>query len=228
MLFLGLDSSTAMASVCLADTGVLAEETSMNQRAHSEFLNSAIQKVLEQSSKKLEDIDYICVSRGPGSFTGLRVAGNVAKTLSFVFKKPIITADTLHLLSLQSTGKIPWVFCAINAYKNMVYYSLYNSGQLVMGPSVIPVLKLEALLDQQGVDRMEYLGDGYDSYKKVHSPSLEARIYRSTPSLDHPMARTLVEHAKTLAKFGQTLEWNLWTPLYIRASEAEENLRERQ
>lgn len=225
MIVLATESSTAQGSIAIIkDDKVLASESSMQQRAHSEYINPAIERCLKKANLSLAQIDLYAASTGPGSFTGIRVAGNVIKSLAYSFEKPMIAVDSLSLLAKPALSKSQNILCIINAYKNMVYYSVYSGQALKEGPAVVKVADLETVLQGLNSDIL-CLGDGYNAYEKVLSPNLKSRLMRDQKFSDYPSAETLGLEAVALAKLNKTIEWKSFVPLYLRASEAEENLR---
>lgn len=228
MIILAIESSTAAGSVAISKDGkIIAFEKSMNQRAHSEFINPAIEKCLKNSGVSLSQIDVFAVGIGPGSFTGIRVALNIGMTFAMTFQKPMVTANSLEILKVQaekSGEKNPHTVCLLNAHKNMCYVSIFDGDVVVLGPTALPIREIE-----QATLRFQSpalgLGDGFKAFEKTWESSFLKRFRRSTEIEDYPLASTLALHAETLANSGQTIEWKFAKPLYIRASEAEENLR---
>jgi tRNA threonylcarbamoyladenosine biosynthesis protein TsaB len=222
---LAFESSTLLGSVALIIDGkVIGGKSSRRQKSHSEVLNLFTEDVLSDAGISLEEIDFFAVSKGPGSFTGLRIAGNIAKTFSYSYNKPIVTIDSLTLLAGPAPRDIP-VLAMINAYKNMVYYGLFKAQkgfpEFIKGPSVIPVKSLANIVTEKCL----VIGDGYAAYEK-HFPSDVAQLFiRNTEVHDDPLASTLGLLSSEQIQRGLTLDWKSFVPLYIRASEAEENKR---
>lgn len=223
---LALETSTAHASVAVFDHGkILAAESSWSQRTHSEFLNPAIERCLLKAGLSLSDMDAFAAGLGPGSFTGLRVAGNIAKSFAMTFEKPLVVEDSLSLLAHEARHKGAdqvKILALINAHKNMVYASLFNENDLELGPVAVPVSELNQM-DLGSVSPVLCVGEGYAAYEKVLSDRFRSQIVRSPQVADHPSASTLAFVAGEKYKNAQTIEWNSFQPLYIRASEAEEN-----
>lgn len=226
MIVLALESSTQLGGVAVIKDGhVVAEESSLRQQSHSENMNVFIENCLDRSGITLKEIDLFAVGRGPGSFTGIRVAANIGKTFAYLYQKPMVAVNSLELLATPIDTKIP-VVTMINAYKNMVYFGMYDRPRGVdlveiHSPRAVPVKNLGDYLDQKVV----VVGDGYAAFKDYFSDSVKQNILRDPKNLDYPTAGTLGVVAERLAKNNQTIDWNSLTPLYIRASEAEENKR---
>lgn len=226
MKILAMETSTLLAGVAVIENGkVIAEETSFRNRTHSEVISPFIDSVLEKSNLKLTDIDAFAVGQGPGSFTGIRVAANAGKTFSYSFSKPLVTIDSLVLLAAQAKGSTRPVVSMINAFKNMVYFGLFDvSGEeprYLAGPSAVPVRELSNHIQSDVL----VVGDGWEAFHEYFPESLQALCHRDSQFSDYPLAKTLGLLSEMRVKKGQTLDWNSYVPLYIRASEAEESKR---
>jgi tRNA threonylcarbamoyladenosine biosynthesis protein TsaB len=234
MTLLALETSTQLGGVAVIQDGqVLASESSLRQKGHSEILHPFIETCLAKSGLKLTDIDVFAVGQGPGSFTGIRVAANAGKAFAYAYQKPLVTIDSLMLMASavkQKTlpvvlNKTLPVVAMINAYKNMVYFGMFDmSGDepvYLKGPLAIPVLHLKSVIDRDVL----VVGDGYETYKEFFADEIKPWLHREDQYLDHPQAETLGLVAEKRARNHQTIEWNSFLPLYIRASEAEENKR---
>lgn len=225
MKLLALESSTLLGGVSFLEDGkVLLTEESMRQNSHSEALNVFVGSGLKKLNWKLSDIDLFAVGQGPGSFTGVRVAANIGKTFSYINKKKLICTDTLSCLAWPAMGSSVPVFAMINAYKNMVYYGVLDvSGQLPVflnGPSVIPVRELKTVVTQNCLA----IGDGYPTYAQYLDSETLAKLFRNPEKYsDYASSKSLAEMAFLMSSDStKTMDWNSFTPLYIRASEAEE------
>ncbi|MFN7453029.1 MAG: tRNA (adenosine(37)-N6)-threonylcarbamoyltransferase complex dimerization subunit type 1 TsaB [Pseudobdellovibrionaceae bacterium] len=219
---LAVESSTALASVCLRDNrGNEYFRESWQQRAHSEYLNQAIAEVLEDSKMQLSQVDLFCTTLGPGSFTGIRVSGNIIKTFAYLYHRPIFTMTSRQLLALGSQNQDPKI-CLINAFKNMVYAAGYSGDQVIFEPMAIRFDEVSKLIEKFPHKSALALGDALKAYPLLQmNPGLSFK----EDEFQYPHARTLARIALSDPKFGQTMVWNSCSPLYIRASEAEENLK---
>lgn len=223
MKVLALETSTLVGGAALIIDGqVVAEETSLRQKTHSENINPFVEFCLNKSGLTLEDIDLFAVGQGPGSFTGIRVAANAGKTYAYSYNKPLVTIDSLMLMAAQAKSSTKPVVSMINAYKNMVYIGIFDvSGeepQYLKGPEAVPVRELNSYITQECL----VVGDGWDAYQEYFPEELRARLHRQSDLPDHPLAKTLGLMAEIRGKKGHTLDWKSFIPLYIRASEAEE------
>lgn len=98
-----IETSTALCSAALAEDGVItAYRESSAPKAHASLTAVFIQEMLEEKGLTIADCDAVCVSKGPGSYTGLRVGVSTAKGLCFGSGKPLIAIDTLDILTAQA------------------------------------------------------------------------------------------------------------------------------
>ena len=102
-----IETSTALCSAAIAEDGVItAYRESSAPKAHASLTAVFIQEMLQERVLTLADCDAVCVSKGPGSYTGLRVGVSTAKGLCFGSGKPLIAVGTLDTLVAQAPEAI--------------------------------------------------------------------------------------------------------------------------
>jgi tRNA threonylcarbamoyladenosine biosynthesis protein TsaB len=233
LITLACDTSTLLGSVALIQDGkIVAEKKSMRQGSHSDNLHPTIIECLQAADIQISDVDSFATGIGPGSFTGIRVSLNTLKTYSFIHQKPCYVMDSLANIALQahlkqpSTGRI---LVIINAFKNMVYTAdfISDSNKLVQlsVPAAVHVRELTNNLK----DPVLCLGDGFLAYESYFSQHAKNLLNRSLEHSDYPLASTIALTAQLshehLSKFVKKMSWQDLLPIYLRASEAEENLQ---
>lgn len=227
MKILALETSTPCGGAAIVDGGVVvAEEISRRQRSHSELLHVFAANVLKSRGLELSDLDAIAVGQGPGSFTGIRVAADAGKAFAEVLNKPLITVDTLTQIASRAHDKSKPVLVLINAFKNMVYFGLFDVTKdepvYQKGPGAIALTALETILPP---DPVTVAGDGWALCQNALSPEVLKRMVRESVPIDEPSPGTLGVLAHNRLRKGLVLDWKSFAPLYLRASEAEENER---
>ena len=106
-LILNIETSTTVCSVALADNGKdIIKRESNDEKSHAKLLTLFIDEILNESSIKYNQIDAIAVSKGPGSYTGLRIGVSAAKGLCYALDKPLIAINTLQLMSFGVIYKL--------------------------------------------------------------------------------------------------------------------------
>ena len=117
-----IETSTALCSVALAENGAIVDyRESSAPKAHASLTAVFIQEMLEDRGLTVNDCDAVCVSMGPGSYTGLRVGVSTAKGLCFGARKPLIAVGTLDTLVAQAVDAgISGEEAAASEYKYIV------------------------------------------------------------------------------------------------------------
>lgn len=129
-LILNLETATTNCSVSLARDGnvIAIKEHDTPNYSHSEQLHVFIEEVLQEASLTLNDIDAIAVSKGPGSYTGLRIGVSSAKGLCFALDIPLISIATLQSMAHQnSTNAYDFIIPLLDARRMEVYATVFDS-----------------------------------------------------------------------------------------------------
>ena len=220
-----VDSSTFHGSLVIAKDGqVLYQDECVHQRSHSEFFNASLEKGLHQLGIRPQDFETIYYDKGPGSFTGLRVTGNLVKTLSFLHQTPVVAVDSLHILAMPFLVQNKDVLVVMNAFKNLFFACLYQNGKQILEPSSVSVAQIHQLI-HQSQQPLALVGDAVDLFLSTSPSSIQNLFLLSENDVHFPLAQTMIQWGKNFKKHYGTLDWNFIQPLYLRDSEAEENLR---
>lgn len=224
MIALVCESSTLLGSVAIfKDSQLLTYKESLRQGSHSDVLNLFIEHVLTEAKLKLSDIDLFVSGIGPGSFTGIRISLNTIKTFAYCYDKPVLGINSLENLAWLCKDESKPIVSLLNAYKNMVYIATYkkeNSKLITLKePEVIRVQNL----NQYITENVTVVGDGFTTYSKFFDPILLSFISRDAAPEDDPKALAAAHFLFQRAVKPQ--HWSTLLPLYLRASEAEENLK---
>lgn len=234
MITLAVDSSSKVATVALMqDHRLLGEITLNDKREHSVILMSIINDLLKDNNMTIADIDGYVVSKGPGSFTGLRIGMATVKGLSFGSGKPYVSISSLDALAL-SVSNFDGLICPImDALRNSVYTSLYKST-----PNSEGTPELEILMDYTDLDvndlvelikskneKVIFIGDGLDKYKDF--------LRENCPNCYFPPAHLNIVRASSLGEIGTKLLLNGQyddpnsTPFYLKKPQAEREYEQR-
>jgi tRNA threonylcarbamoyladenosine biosynthesis protein TsaB len=133
-LLLHLETATDICSVGLSYGEELISLVETDEiRDHARVIALMIRDVMDQSGYKLDQLDAVSISEGPGSYTSLRVGTSAAKALCFGLDKPLITINTLYSLALAATDNEPEYsyYCSmIDARRMEVYLSLFGKDMV--------------------------------------------------------------------------------------------------
>jgi len=127
MKILAIDTSTASGSIALLeDDRLIAELTTCSQKTHAERLLPSIKGLLEGADARIEEIDCFAVTKGPGSFTGLRIGLSTVKGLAWSLHKPVIGVSTLEALAMNIPYADKPICPILDARKKEVYAGIYR------------------------------------------------------------------------------------------------------
>lgn len=131
-LILNIDTALDKASVCLSKDGkVLQISFNENQKDHASWLHTAIAELLQKSNLKINDLQAVAVSIGPGSYTGLRVGLSAAKGFCFALNIPLITVNSLKLIAFAVKEEAIDLICPlIDARRMEVFTALFDKNLL--------------------------------------------------------------------------------------------------
>ncbi len=171
MLLLLIETATPVCSVALArDGALLAELHSDEQNAHSSKLSPFIDQLLKQCGIRPAALDAVCVSSGPGSYTGLRIGVSTAKGLCYALGKPLIAVPTLQGMAAQYYAEHPdyqGLVCPMIDARRMECYTAVYSRQgemkLVDADIIVPGI-YNTYLDRGEV---VFFGDGAEKTRDI-------------------------------------------------------------
>lgn len=129
-MIISIDASTTGCSVALFDgPELISAAESRIERSSAEMLTSLIDHVLFTAKVSKNNLDAVAVAKGPGSYTGLRIAVSTAKGLAFALDKPLLSYGTLDVLVQQVYGISQQLICPmIDARRMEVYAAFYDSS----------------------------------------------------------------------------------------------------
>jgi len=129
MYILNIETATRNCSVSLAKNGetVLCKEIAELGYSHAEKLHVFIEEILKETGISAQDLNAIAVSKGPGSYTGLRIGVSAAKGLCYALEIPLISVDTLQVLAKQVLDKSGFIIPMIDARRMEVYSAVFDS-----------------------------------------------------------------------------------------------------
>lgn len=227
LLILAIETATGCGSVALtrgpANGGkVLAEYTLQPEVTHSRRLLGSVALMMEAVGVSWSELDGVAVSQGPGSFTGLRIGMAAAKGIALAANRPLLGVPTLDALASQLTPTNAPVCCLLDARKQQVYASWFRHTDVGWGRcgdcAVLSVEQLLATLQEPSV----LVGPGATAWATALMAHPLVRLHPS--AVLHPRAAAVGFCAAARFAADELTEANP-VPLYVRASEAELNMR---
>lgn len=171
-LIINIDTALENAHVSIAEDGkVLQVLFNGLQKEHASFLHAAIQKLLKNTGIQLTKIDAVAVTAGPGSYTGLRVGLASAKGLCYALKKPLITLNTLEVLTVSVIQVLPHLdeqvlLCPmIDARRMEVFTAIYQKDLAIRLHPCALILDESSYSHELSHNKILFFGNGSDKWK---------------------------------------------------------------
>ena len=190
-----IETSTPLCSTALVEDGkVVCERISDEPRAHASKTALFVSEMLSEKGLKVSDCDAVAVSKGPGSYTGLRVGVSTAKGLCFGAGIPMISVGTLDTLVWQALdgNMLPegcrYIIPMIDARRMEVYTGIFTPDGKQVSPTVAQIIDADSFKDQLAEGPVLFIGDGADKCKDTLT-SPNARFIQCCPkaaSMTHP------------------------------------------
>lgn len=224
MRILSIDTATESATCAiLEDNKVLGEITFNYKKEHSVILMPIIQSLLENIHADINSIDGLVVSKGPGSFTGLRIGIATVKGLSQGLKKPFIGISTLDSLAYNMSFSDGIICPILDALRGNVYTAFYKfeGDKLVKTTDymVISIDELISILNEKN-EKVCFVGDGTYKFKDIITASLKNSCF-APAHLNLTKASSLGELGLSLLSKGIEDDIYTFAPIYLRKSQAE-------
>lgn len=167
-----IETSTSLCSAALVENGkVICERVSDEPRAHASKTAPFVSEMLSEKGLKVSDCDAVAVSKGPGSYTGLRVGVSTAKGLCFGAGIPMISVGTLDTLVWQAIdgNMLPdgcrYIIPMIDARRMEVYTGIFTPDGTQVSPTVASIIDSESFREQLAEGPVLFIGDGADKCK---------------------------------------------------------------
>lgn len=169
-LILNLETATTNCSVCLVNDGkvISIKEYDSANYSHAEQLHNFIKEVLKEASFSLQDIDAVAVSKGPGSYTGLRIGVSAAKGLCFALDVPLISIPTLESMAHQLV--VPQdnlIIPVLDARRMEVYSAVYNWDWEEIRTTEAEIITEDSFKEYTGNYNVHIIGSGAEKCKGV-------------------------------------------------------------
>ncbi len=227
---LAIETSSARGSVALGRDGQATAAAALGaDRRHAAELLPAIQELLKTAGQRPADVGVVCFSRGPGSFTGLRVAATIARLWHSATGCRVVAADTLEVIArnaLARPGRPERVAALLDAKRGQVFGELFERQGGDELRSVDAAGRHDAAAWLAGLPRpCAVLGEGIGAHRAAIAAA-------GLPMLDEgywwPDARQAVAVGWRRARAGQFCTPEQIVPLYLRPPECEEVYEQRR
>ena len=220
-----IETSASALSVCLAEDGrILADRVCAEPRQQAALTAPLVKEVLDAAGVTVKDCDAVCVSAGPGSYTGLRVGASTAKGLAFGAGIPLLAVGTLDVLVegvrcpvgaghdekavIADPDRLSYIVPMLDARRMEVYTAVYTPDGKRVTPVEAQVVTAESFAAQLAEGEVLFVGDGALKCKDV----LPGGIFVDA----QPLARNMVGLAFEKYKAGEFENVAYFEPFYLK------------
>ena len=219
MWVLALDTSTRAGSAALARGGdVVAAASGDPSRTHGERLPGDLLALAGDAGVALSRIDLFAVSRGPGSFTGLRVGLATIQALALAQRRSVLPVSTLEALA-HTPGQGELVLAWMDGHRGDIFAALYEraAARCLAGPCAgDPTEILESWAADLGARRLDVVGDGVRATRAL----LARRLGRAAVLVDDPPPLAPVIARIAFQRRDLAIAPHAVQPLYVRRPDA--------
>ncbi len=230
MNILAVDSCSMVATGAIIRDGVLAAEFVINdKKTHSVKLLPQIENMLASCDLGFNDIDYFACTVGPGSFTGQRIGTATVKALAHACGKQVCGISSLEAMCYN----VPFfkgIICPImDARREQVYTGSYRfrNGKLARVKKDRAMALSDLLCELEGKNVI-FLGDGVSVHKEAIQERLGEKAQFAPIHLQHLRGGSVAMCAFEKIENGETTTYDKLLPTYLRMSQAERELKEKE
>ncbi len=213
-IILNIETATKNCSVSLSKNEEILSLKELNEGkfSHSEKLHSFILEVLDSAGLSMGDLDAVAVSKGPGSYTGLRIGVSAAKGLCFALNKPLISVPTLENIALQiSLKEDELAVPLLDARRMEVYSAVYDKDHRQIRATEAEIISETSFQGFLKKGIVYFVGDGAEKCKEV----IRHDNARFLPSV-YPSAREMAIIAARKFKSEDFEDVAYFEPFYLK------------
>ena len=206
-----IETSTSVLSVALAQDGtVVSERVCTEPRMQASLTAPLVKEVLDEAGLNAKDCDAVCVSSGPGSYTGLRVGVSTAKGLAFGANIPLLSMCTLDILVDSIEDRPSFIVPMIDARRMEVYTAVYSADGKRLTEVEAKVIGPDSFAEYLEQGEVLFVGDGALKCKDVIGHP-NARFQET-----FPLARHMAKGAQKAFDEGKFENLAYFEPFYLK------------
>lgn len=166
-----VDTTSEFCSISLFENDILIENNdSKIERSHSKLIIKIIDDILINNKLKAKELDAFSISKGPGSYTGLRIGLSSLKGFCYALEKPLIAVNTLKILAKSALKYIKdkdSILCPmLDARRMEVYTKIFNYNLNELSKDQALILEKDSF-EKYNSKIVYFFGDGSDKFKEI-------------------------------------------------------------
>ena len=222
MNILAIETATDACSCALEISGTIVARRAVEPRRHTELLLPMIDAVLAEAGASLGALDAIAFGRGPGSFTGLRIACSVAQGLGFGAEVPLVAVSTLQVVAtgMFRSQRTARVLVALDARMGEVYWGGFEWDGVIMAPAMEESVVAPHAVHVPSPGTWAGAGSGWSAHRAALDERVSDRLGRPPEPVDAarlPDASDMLVPAKLAVESGLAVAPEDASPVYLRS-----------
>ncbi|MCH4821926.1 tRNA (adenosine(37)-N6)-threonylcarbamoyltransferase complex dimerization subunit type 1 TsaB [Gramella lutea] len=212
-LILCLETATTNCSVGIAKDGKLIslKEDNSKNYSHAEKLHVFIDQALDEVGISTTNLDAVAISKGPGSYTGLRIGVSAAKGLCYSLGIPLISIPTLDLLATKLNDEEGVFVSMLDARRMEVYSAVFNSDLKQIRETKAQVLDDSSFSEYLAESKVHFIGNGVAKFEDICKH--ENAVFHKQ---QFPSAKEMAELAAFKYKKSDTEDVAYFEPYYLK------------
>ena len=216
MKLLAFDTSTEACSAALALGDAILQREELAPRRHAELILPMVDSLLQEAGLRLKDLDALAFGRGPGAFTGVRLAAGIAQGLALGAGLPVLPVSSLAALAQGATDPADALLATMDARMGEIYWGLFEpanggaarliAGERVSDPAAVALPAGRSFFA---------IGSGWETYGALLAERFKGRVTGAAPAR-RPRARDLLPLAQAELQQGRGLPPEQALPVYLR------------
>jgi tRNA threonylcarbamoyladenosine biosynthesis protein TsaB len=219
MKLLALETSTEACSAALYNNGEIIERYQLAPQQHNKLILPMLESLLAEAGLRLNQMDALAFGRGPGSFTGVRIATGVVQGLALGADLPVVPVSTLAAMAQEAFAETSddFAFPCIDARMGEVYWAVYRRN----ADGLAELVGLEAVTDASAVECVEEaagygIGSGWGTYETALRERLGENRIRGILKERFPRAKWVVRLGAAAFKQSGGVTAEDAQPVYLR------------
>ena len=169
--FINIETSTDICSVALSKDFQVVDFEENHDRNHASTLAVFIEKILKRNNLSAKDLSGVAVSKGPGSYTGLRIGTSTAKGMAYLADIKLIAVDTLQAMALTAAEKFQdndavFVSC-LDAGRNEVYCEIFDAQNRVLRPCKAEIVEKDSFKEFFSNHKVVFAGNANEKISRI-------------------------------------------------------------
>ena len=195
---LNIETATKNCSVSLARNGktIALKELNNGNYSHAEKLHEFIKQVTDEAGIELSELEAVAVSKGPGSYTGLRIGVSAVKGICFALDIPLISVNTLQILAQSISVSEGLVIPLLDARRMEVYSCVFNPANEQLREVKAEIIDENSFIEYLKTQKVYFVGDGVEKCKGIITHENAIFIDDKLPSSNEMSQLSFEKHKK--------------------------------